>query len=87
MTEAEIIDGRALAQEVRAQVAQGVAELKQSHGIAGNPMRKQTGTIELALDNEWRERMPRRQRMAVTALTYPLFAWYRRRAARGAMAG
>ena len=33
MTEAKIIDGKALAGEVRAQVAQAVAELKDSHGV------------------------------------------------------
>jgi len=33
MGDAEIIDGKALAREVRAQVAEGVAELKESHGV------------------------------------------------------
>jgi len=33
MAEAKIIDGKALAGEVRAQVAQAVAELKSSHGV------------------------------------------------------
>lgn len=33
MGDAEILDGKALAREVRAQVAEGVAELKESHGI------------------------------------------------------
>jgi hypothetical protein len=47
-----------------------------SHTISGNPSRFQTGTIELRLDEEWRSKMRRGDRMLVTALTWPLLSRY-----------
>jgi hypothetical protein len=42
-----------------------------THTVMGNPSRMQTGPTELRLDEEWRQRFPRRQARIVTALTWP----------------
>jgi hypothetical protein len=47
-----------------------------SHTVAGNPVRFEQGSVKLVLDREWREKMPRRDRMIVTALTMPLLLRY-----------
>jgi hypothetical protein len=46
------------------------------HIFSGNPMRASTGWVEIDLDDEWRRLLPVSQRMAVTALTWPLLARY-----------
>ncbi len=46
------------------------------HTVAGNPMRFQTGEVALRPDTEWRERMPRRDRLLVEAVTAPLRIFY-----------
>lgn len=46
------------------------------HIVAGNPDRFLEGSIELHPDDEWRTRLPRRQRWAVTAVTAPLLGRY-----------
>ena len=46
------------------------------HSVAGNPMRFTPGPVTLRLDVEWRDRMARRHRLLVTALTLPLLAHY-----------
>ncbi len=43
-----------------------------THAVAGNPMRFRQGDIELRLDDEWRSRMPRRDRAVTAAITWPL---------------
>ncbi|GAA0351059.1 sulfotransferase [Actinoallomurus spadix] len=48
------------------------------HSIGGNPMRAQTGRVSLRLDDAWRARLPRADRLAVSALTYPLLRRYSR---------
>jgi UDP-N-acetylglucosamine transferase subunit ALG13 len=53
------------------------ADLGPNHTVDGNPMRLQTGPIELRPDEAWREGMDPRQRSVVTGLTSPLVAWYR----------
>lgn len=50
---------------------------RESHAIAGNPMRFETGTITVRLDNAWRQQLPRWDKMIVTALTWPLLVRYR----------
>jgi hypothetical protein len=52
------------------------AWLRESHTISGNPMRFQSGRIEIRLDERWRTEMPRRNQLLVTTLTYPLLRRY-----------
>ncbi len=47
-------------------------ELQRRHLVAGNPMRFTHGRIEIAVDQEWRLKMPVRQRRLVSALTVRL---------------
>ena len=47
-----------------------------AHTVSGNPMRFKKGSIELRLDLEWQERMASRQRLLVSALTWPLLLRY-----------
>jgi hypothetical protein len=56
------------------------AELRASHTVAGNPMRFEVGPVDLLPDEEWSVRMPRRDRMVVTALSWPLLVHYGYRA-------
>jgi hypothetical protein len=46
------------------------------HSASGNPLRFRRGPAELRRDEEWRERMSRRDRLAVTALTWPFMVGY-----------
>lgn len=47
-----------------------------NHTVAGNPNRFKTGRVTVSLDDEWRRSMPRRRRIAVRALTWPLLLRY-----------
>ncbi|WP_110180502.1 sulfotransferase [Nocardioides solisilvae] len=47
-------------------------DLGPCHSVAGNPMRFRTGPTALRADEEWRSRMPARDRRLVTALSAPL---------------
>ena len=47
-------------------------ELRTTHGVAGNPSRFTTGTVELRADTEWRDRMRARDRVIVHAISWPL---------------
>lgn len=58
------------------QLATGSVELTADHTVAGNPMRFTTGRVELRLDEQWRERMPARDRRLVSVLTAPLQVLY-----------
>jgi hypothetical protein len=49
-------------------------DLGVSHQVAGNPMRYQTGHIEVANDQKWRTLMPTRQRRLVAVVTAPVAA-------------
>ena len=51
-------------------------KLGESHTVAGNPNRFQTGDVTLKSDDEWAARMRSRDRRLVTALTFPLLARY-----------
>lgn len=46
------------------------------HTVAGNTDRFRVGRVRIALDDEWNRRMPRRRRLAVRALTWPLLLRY-----------
>lgn len=47
-----------------------------NHTIAGNPMRHESGWIELRPDDSWREKMPKSKQVAIAALTLPLLKKY-----------
>jgi Sulfotransferase family len=51
-------------------------ELGRAHTVAGNPVRFRTGPMTLRRDDAWRERLPRRRRVLVTLLTFPLVVRY-----------
>jgi hypothetical protein len=46
------------------------------HTVMGNPMRMQTGDVELRLDDAWRQGLPTASRALVTALTWPFLLRY-----------
>jgi hypothetical protein len=50
--------------------------LTPSHTVAGNPVRFRQGPMTLRRDDAWRERLPRRRRLLVGLLTFPLLARY-----------
>jgi len=43
-----------------------------THTVAGNPDRFRTGPVAIKVDDEWRERMTRRDRVVATAVASPL---------------
>ena len=47
-----------------------------NHAVGGNPSRFESGMVTVRRDDAWRQRMSRRQRWAVLALTWPLFLRY-----------
>jgi hypothetical protein len=51
-------------------------DLVTGHSVAGNPMRFLSGRVDLAHDQEWRDKLARRQRFLVTTITAPLLARY-----------
>jgi hypothetical protein len=52
------------------------ADLGGAHTVSGNPMRFSTGKIAIRGDERWRSAMPKADKRAVTALTFPLLAGY-----------
>ena len=54
----------------------GTVVLEPDHTVAGNPMRFRVGEIEIRRDDEWRERLPRRDHRIVSLVTWPLRAAY-----------
>jgi hypothetical protein len=54
------------------------ALLGAGHSIGGNPMRARTGRVPLRLDDAWRPRLTRTDRLLVSALTFPLLRRYSR---------
>lgn len=56
---------------------QDVVTLAPDHTVAGNPMRFQTGPIQVTQDEEWRTAMPRKDIQRVSAITRPLLTKYR----------
>lgn len=61
--------------------------LHPSHGIHGNPSRFQHGEIALRPDETWRQRMPRHNRILVTAIGLPFLLRYGWRPRLGRAAG
>lgn len=57
-------------------VAEKEVVLMPTHTISGNPNRFQAGPVSLRLDDEWRIRMKSRDKLAVTALTWPILIFY-----------
>ena len=53
-------------------VSEDTAELVDDHLLGGNPMRFHSGATRIAEDDEWKEKMSRRDILAVTLLTWPL---------------
>lgn len=51
-----------------------VADLAPCHTVAGNPNRMRHGPTPLHLDREWQNRLPRRARTLVGAVTWPVRA-------------
>ena len=51
-------------------------KLEGHHIFSGNPMRANTGWIEMRLDDEWQTMLPTPQFAEVTAITYPLLRLY-----------
>jgi hypothetical protein len=50
--------------------------LMPNHSVSGNPSRFSTGTVKLRADEEWRRRMPLRDKRLVTLLSWPLSQRY-----------
>lgn len=57
-------------------VRENVVHLSVDHTAAGNPNRFRQGTVEVRRDDEWQQKMPRGERLLVTALTLPLLYKY-----------
>jgi len=51
-------------------------DLRLNHTISGNPMRFQQGVVGIRPDIEWQEKMDKRQKILVTALTWPFLLRY-----------
>lgn len=56
---------------------EGSMTLATMHTVMGNPVRMESGSVKVRLDEEWRAGMARRERLVVTATTLPLLVWYR----------
>ncbi len=41
------------------------------HSVSGNPMRFKTGSIKLQIDDEWKRKMPAKDKLLVSLITYP----------------
>lgn len=51
--------------------------LPRTHTVAGNPMRFSDGPVRLTLDDAWRQSMSHRDRLLVSALTWPMRRQFR----------
>jgi hypothetical protein len=66
-----------LPDDLLASLARRRLDPKPTHTVDGNPLRLRAHqAIALAGDEEWREGLPKRERVAVTALTLPLLGRY-----------
>jgi glycosyltransferase involved in cell wall biosynthesis len=59
-----------------AHIGKHTVTLGSSHGISGNPSRFRHGEIMLRTDDTWREKLPLRDRIGVTAIGLPLLVRY-----------
>ena len=57
-------------------ISEKKVELKTNHSVWGNPSRFKSGTIELKLDEEWKTKMARADKLISTTLTLPLLKKY-----------
>jgi hypothetical protein len=57
-------------------VEPGAVVLGTDHTAVGNDMRFRVGRVPLRVDDQWRRRLPARDRRTVTALTWPLLKRY-----------
>jgi hypothetical protein len=57
-------------------IAPDAVHVGTDHTVAGNRMRFQRGPLPLALDDEWRTALDRRDRRVVTLMTWPLLRAY-----------
>lgn len=65
-------------------VSDRTVEIAAGHTVAGNPMRFETGTVDIVVQNEWIAELARSSRATVTALCLPLLRRYGYRVRRGA---
>ncbi|MGK7928591.1 MAG: sulfotransferase [Spirulina sp.] len=47
-----------------------------THSVFGNPNRKKTGMITIQKDEEWKQKLKRRDQLAIASLTFPLLLKY-----------
>ena len=57
-------------------VSETEVELRPNHTVAGNPSRFSTGRVAVRVDDEWKSKMRRWDRLRVTAVTWPLLLRY-----------
>lgn len=57
-------------------VEPGALRLRPAHTVSGNPLRFTLGRLEIRIDEAWRTKLPRRDSLLVSALTYPQLAHY-----------
>ncbi len=78
---ARVVDELGIGLDAQGLAHVGVHEIKlpESHGLAGNPSRFQSGALTVRADEAWHRDMSRRNRMLVVAATAPvlLFHGYR----------
>jgi hypothetical protein len=58
-------------------LADGTVEFGQDHTVDGNPIRFQTGPVQLRLDDSWRAKLSPTDARVATAATAPLLMQYR----------
>jgi hypothetical protein len=59
------------------EIAKNTFDLGVQHTLAGNPMRMQQGPLVVRADAAWRRQLPRRARLAATAVSLPGLLRYR----------
>ena len=57
-------------------VERGTIQLRPAHTASGNPLRFASGRIGIRADDVWRSQLPRRDRLLVSAITYPQLLHY-----------
>lgn len=57
-------------------IEHGTIRLRPAHTASGNPLRFASGPLEIRADEAWRSQLSRRDRLLVTAITYPQLAHY-----------
>ena len=57
-------------------IDRGTIQLRPAHTASGNPMRFASGRLEIRADEAWRSQLSRRERLLVSAITYPQLAHY-----------